>query len=147
MPTTYPIHPSSASELATESHVLHSCQMTLRAAFGIVPIVAGIDKFTNVLTHWEQYLNPTVLHMLPVSGATFMHLVGVVEIIAGALVLAKPRVGAYIVMAWLFAIAAQLLVGWMYVDIAVRDIVMALGALTLARLTPIVDAREHATHP
>ena len=147
MPTTYPIHPSSAPVAASESHILHSCQVMLRTAFGIVPIVAGLDKFTNFLTHWEQYLNPMVLQIVPMSGTTFMHLVGVIEIIAGALVLAKPRLGAFIVMAWLLAISAQLLVGWMYLDIAVRDIVMSLGALTLARLTPIVHEREHALHP
>jgi uncharacterized membrane protein YphA (DoxX/SURF4 family) len=147
MPTTYPIHSSSAAVPATESQILHSCQLTLRTAFGIVPIVAGLDKFTNFLTHWEQYLNPAALHLIPLSATAFMHLVGVIEIIAGALVLAKPRFGAFVVMAWLWAIAAQLLVGWMYVDVAVRDLVMSLGALTLARLTPVVDARENSLHP
>jgi hypothetical protein len=73
-----------------------------------------------------------------------MHIVGVIEIIAGVLVLARPRIGAFVVMAWLLAIAAQLLVGWMFPDVAVRDIVMSLGALTLARLTPIVAARENS---
>jgi len=147
MPTTYPIHPSSAPVAATESQILHSCQVTLRTAFGVLPIAAGLDKFANFLTNWEQYLNPTALHIVPVSDVTFMHLVGVIEIVAGVIVLSKPRVGAFIVMAWLFAIAAQLIAGWMYLDVAVRDIMMALGALTLARLTPIVDQREHSLHP
>jgi uncharacterized membrane protein YphA (DoxX/SURF4 family) len=147
MPTTYPIHSASAAVPATESQILHSCQLTLRAAFGIVPIVAGLDKFTNFLTNWEQYLNPVALHVVPLSATTFMHLVGIIEVIAGALVLAKPRLGAFIVMGWMWAIAAQLLVGWMYVDVAVRDLVISLGALTLARLTPIVNARENALHP
>jgi uncharacterized membrane protein YphA (DoxX/SURF4 family) len=119
----------------------------LRTAFGVVPIVAGLDKFTNFLTDWTQYLNPMALQIIPVSAATFMHLVGIVEVIAGALVLAKPRLGGFVVMAWLLAIAAQLLVGWMFVDVAVRDIMMSLGALTLARLTPIVHEREHSIHP
>jgi len=122
-----------------EGHVLHTLQTTLRVTFGIVPIVAGLDKFTNILTNWEQYLNPLVLRILPLSAVTFMHLVGVVEIIAGALVLAKPRVGAFVVMAWLIAIALQLLVGWMFVDVAVGDLVLSISALTLARLTPITD--------
>lgn len=147
MPTTYPIHSASAAVPATESQILHSCQLTLRAAFGVVPIVAGLDKFTNFLTNWEQYLNPTALHVVPLSATAFMHLVGIIEVIAGAVVLARPRVGAFIVMAWMWAIAAQLLLGWMYVDVAVRDLVISLGALTLARLTPIVNARENALHP
>jgi uncharacterized membrane protein YphA (DoxX/SURF4 family) len=147
MPTTYPIHPSSAAAPATESQVLHSIHVSLRLAFGIVPIVAGLDKFTNFICNWEQYLNPMVLRIIPLSGTTFMHIVGIIEVIAGALVLTKPRAGAFLVMAWLLAIAAQLLVGWMHVDIAIRDIVMSLGALALARLTPIVWSREHALHP
>jgi uncharacterized membrane protein YphA (DoxX/SURF4 family) len=146
MPTTYPLTPSAAAP-ATESQIIHSCQLTLKLAFGLVPIVAGLDKFTNFLTNWEQYLNPIALRIVPLSAVSFMHIVGVIEIIAGALVLAKPRVGAFVVMAWLWAIALQLLFGWMFVDVAVRDLVMSLGALTLARLTPIVDLRENAIHP
>jgi uncharacterized membrane protein YphA (DoxX/SURF4 family) len=147
MATTSTIHPSAAVAPASESQILHSTQSTLRFAYGLVPIVAGADKFTDFLTHWEQYLNPGVARMLPFSPVTFMHLVGIIEIIAGVLVLAKPRLGAFVVMAWLLAIAAQLLVGWSYVDVAVRDIMMSLGALTLARLTPIVDAHENSAHP
>jgi uncharacterized membrane protein YphA (DoxX/SURF4 family) len=136
--------PSTAAP-SDEPHILHTIQTTLRLTFGIVPIVAGLDKFTNFLTNWEQYLNPNVMRFLPLSPVTFMHLVGIIEVIAGAIVLAKPRVGAFIVMAWLIAIALQLLVGWMFVDIAVRDLVMAISALTLARLTPV--AERHATPP
>jgi hypothetical protein len=75
------------------------------------------------------------LRVVAVTAEAFMRGVGVIEIVAGALLLAKPRIGAPIVMAWLLAIALQLLAGWMYVDVAVRDIVMSLGALTLWRLS------------
>jgi uncharacterized membrane protein YphA (DoxX/SURF4 family) len=143
MPTTSTLHPSAAATPASENQVLHQVQLTLKLAFGLVPIVAGLDKFTNFLAHWESYLNPLALRIVPVSDYTFMHIVGVIEIVAGVLVLARPRIGAFVVMAWLLAIAAQLLVGWMFPDVAVRDIVMSLGALTLARLTPIVAAREN----
>lgn len=146
MATTHTIH--SATLLESENHILHTTQTTLKFAYGLVPIAAGADKFTNVLAQWEQYLNPLALQIIPVSATTFMYFVGIVEIAAGILVFLKPRLGAFVVMAWLLAIAAQLLVGWMFVDIAVRDITMALGALTLARLTPIVHAHEeNSAHP
>jgi uncharacterized membrane protein YphA (DoxX/SURF4 family) len=132
---------------ATESQVVHSSQVTLRWAYGLVPIIAGVDKFFNKLAHWEMYLNPMALRVVPVSDVGFMHIVGVIEIIAGALTLARPRVGGFVVMAWLFAIALQLVAMGSYLDIAVRDCVMALGALTLARLTPFVDRRENSVHP
>jgi hypothetical protein len=112
----------------------------MRITYGLVPIVAGLDKFTNLLTDWEKYLNPTIAQMLPFSAHTFMMIVGVIEIIAGLIVLARPAIGAYIVMAWLALIALTLIAQKGYLDIAVRDLVMAIGAYSLAQL-----ARAHNT--
>ncbi|HZP61639.1 MAG TPA: DoxX family protein [Opitutaceae bacterium] len=123
-PTTVSTHDSS---LVTQ---------ILRLTYGIVPIVAGLDKFTNLLTHWSNYLNPALAHLLPFGPEIFMRAVGVIEIIAGLLVLTKPRLGAAIVAVWLTLIALSLLAGWSYVDVAVRDLVMAVGAFSLARLSP-----------
>jgi uncharacterized membrane protein YphA (DoxX/SURF4 family) len=114
-------------------------QNVLRLTFGIVPIVAGLDKFTNLLTHWSDYLNPGLAGMLPVNAMTFMKIVGVIEIVAGIVVLVRPLAGAYIVMAWLICIALQLIAGGHYLDVAVRDLVMAMGAFTLAKLTIIAE--------
>jgi uncharacterized membrane protein YphA (DoxX/SURF4 family) len=117
----------------------------LRLAFGVVPIVAGIDKFTNLLTHWDQYLSPLVTRVLPLSPATFMQAVGVIEIAAGILVLSKlTRWGAYIVAGWLVAIALNLLTTGRFLDVAARDLVMAVGAFTLAKLS---EVREEGTLP
>lgn len=110
---------------------------TMRLTYGLVPIVAGLDKFTNLLTNWEQYLSPIAQRILPFSAATFMRIVGVIEVVAGILVLVKPRVGAYVVSAWLVAIAINLLTTGEYFDIAVRDLVMAIGAFTLAKMTEV----------
>ena len=110
----------------------------LKYTFGIVPIVAGTDKFTNLLTNWEQYINPTMANLLPFSASVFMMIVGIVEIVAGIIVLKKPEIGGYIVAAWLTVIALTLLLGFNYVDVAVRDLVMAIAALSMARLSKIV---------
>jgi uncharacterized membrane protein YphA (DoxX/SURF4 family) len=110
-------------------------QKILKFTYGIVPIVAGADKFTNLLTNWAGYLNEGMMSISPVSPAVFMYIVGVIEIIAGILVLLKPKIGAYIVMAWLIVIALELLTTGNYFDIAVRDLVMAVGAFCLARLS------------
>jgi len=111
----------------------------LKYTFGIVPIVAGADKFTNLLTNWEQYINPAMADLLPFSASTFMMIVGVIEIVAGIIVLKKAEIGGYIVAAWLTAIALTLLLGFNYVDVAVRDLVMAISALAMARLSKIVE--------
>ncbi|HTE23927.1 hypothetical protein [Flavitalea sp.] len=106
----------------------------LKLTYGIVPIVAGLDKFTNLLTDWEKYLNPDLAKLLPFAPHTFMMIVGVIEIIAGFIVLAKPAIGGYIVAAWLTLIAFTLLASGNYLDVAVRDLVMAIGAFSLARM-------------
>jgi len=109
----------------------------LKYTFGLVPIVAGLDKFTNILTDWSQYISEGFEGMLPFEPTTFMMIVGVIEIIAGALVLTKTKIGAYVVSAWLVAIALTLIFSWTYVDVAVRDLVMAIGAFSLAKLSEV----------
>ena len=107
----------------------------LKYTFGLVPIVAGLDKFTNILTDWSQYISEGFSGMLPFEASTFMMIVGVIEIVAGVLVLTKTKIGAYVVSAWLTAIALTLIFSWTYVDVAVRDIVMAIAAFSLAKLS------------
>ena len=68
---------------------------------------------------------------------TFMKIVGIIEIAAGIIVLLRPLLGAYIVMAWLICIALQLIIGGHYYDVAVRDLVMAVGAYSLTQLTKL----------
>jgi uncharacterized membrane protein YphA (DoxX/SURF4 family) len=111
----------------------------LRLTYALVPVVAGLDKFTNLLTDWTQYLNPLALKVVPVSAPTFMHAVGIVEIVAGILVLypRTTRYGAYLVSAWLAAIAVSLLASGRFLDVAVRDLVMGIGAFTLAKLSEV----------
>ncbi|KAA9036126.1 hypothetical protein FW778_19760 [Ginsengibacter hankyongi] len=112
----------------------------LKYTFGIVSIVAGIDKFTDLLTQWENYLNPGIAHLIPFTPHTFMMIVGVIEVIAGLIVLAKPIIGGYIVSAWLTLIAITLLASGNYLDVAVRDIVMGIGAFSLAKISKLTSS-------
>lgn len=116
---------------------IQQLQNTLKLTFGLVPIVAGLDKFTNLLTNWSDYLGSNIRAMLPLDPGVFMKAVGIIEIVAGIIVLVRPLLGAYIVMAWLIAIALQLIISGHYFDVAVRDLVMAIGAFTLAQLTQL----------
>lgn len=111
----------------------------LKYTFVIVPIVAGADKFTNVLTHWEQYINPSMAKMLPITTSAFMHIVGVIEIIAGIIVFKKPEIGGYIVAGWLAAISLSLIAGFNYIDVAVRDLVMAISAFSMAKISKLAE--------
>lgn len=124
-------------EKTNSNEIVRSVWSVLRITFGIVPIVAGLDKFTDLLTNWDMYLHPGIASMLPFSAHTFMQIVGVIEIVAGILVLARPLIGGYVVMAWLICIALQLLASGKYFDVAVRDLVMSISALSLARLSKI----------
>jgi hypothetical protein len=116
-----------------------SVRTILKYTYGLVPIVAGADKFTNLLTDWAVYLRG-VESMIPLAPASFMLIVGVIEIVAGVLVFRFTRLGAMIVSAWLVAIAVVLIAGGWY-DIAVRDLVMAIGAFCLAKLSEKETAR------
>ena len=111
----------------------------LRIGFTVAPIVFGLDKFTNVLVNWEQYLAPWVNRLMPGTAHQFMDVVGVVEIGAGLAVAIKPRYGAYVVAAWLAGIIVNLLTYSGYYDVALRDFGLMLAALTLARLASIYD--------
>ena len=106
----------------------------LRWTYGLVPIVAGVDKFSDILTNWDKYLAPVVTDIIPLQPHTFMLIVGVIEIIAGIIVLAKPKLGSLIVGLWLLGIVVNLLLTGQYFDIAVRDAVMAVGAFSLYML-------------
>ncbi len=114
----------------------------MKYVFVIVPIVAGLDKYFNILVQWDSYLAPSTLELLPFSGETFMKIVGIVEIIAGLIVAFKTRIGAYIVSIWLLLIALSLIFMWWHPDVAVRDIVMAISAYVLARLSTPTTVSE-----
>jgi uncharacterized membrane protein YphA (DoxX/SURF4 family) len=105
----------------------------LKYTYGIVPIVAGLDKFPDLLTNWDKYLHPLVAGIIPAS--VFMSIVGIIEIIAGLLVFTKTRLGALIVSLWLVAISLNLIFSGSYLDVAVRDLVMAIGAFSLFKLS------------
>lgn len=112
----------------------------LRVALGVVPIVAGLDKFTNLLADWPGYLSPLAIRLLPISPEAFMRLAGVVEIVVGAAILVGfARVFAWVAMAWLALIALELLTTGRFFDVAARDAVMAVAAFALAQLASAIE--------
>lgn len=125
-------------EITNSSQLVRSVWMILKITFSVVPVVAGLDKFTDLLVNWEMYLHPGIASILPFSAHMFMQIVGVIEILAGVLVFAKPSIGGWVVMAWLICIAVTLMASGNYLDVAVRDIVMSIGAMSLARLSKVV---------
>lgn len=125
-------------QTATVSSSLLPIYKLLKITFGVVPIVAGLDKFSNVLTDWTQYLHPGLVHLLPISPAAFMMIVGVIEIVAGILVFIRPAAGALVVTGWLALIAVSLLASGNYLDVAVRDLVMAAGSYSLFGISRLI---------
>ena len=117
---------------------LDSAWWALRLGLGLGPFLAGLDKFFNLLAQWDMYLSPAVTKLLPVSGTTFMHVVGVIEMIVGLAILTRwTRIGAYVAMVWLVLIAINLVTTGNFFDLAVRDVEIAIGAYALARLTEV----------
>lgn len=108
----------------------------LRTVFTVAPVVFGLDKFTNLLTHWTMYLAPVATQVVPVPAQQFMYGVGVVEIAAGLLVAWRPRIGSLVVALWLAGIIVNLLLLPGFYDVALRDFGLLVGALALNRLSP-----------
>ena len=114
-----------------------SAYFVLRTVFTIAPILFGLDKFFNVLTHphhWSMYLAPWIDNLVPGTADQCMYLVGVIEIVAGVLVAVAPRIGAWVVAAWLAGIIIDLVTGPGFYDVALRDFGLLVGAIALARL-------------
>jgi hypothetical protein len=127
-----------SAEVRVHDPVYQSYQI-LHWGFVAAPTIAGIDKFLHLLTNWDQYLAPGIEKILPFSGHVFMMLVGVVELGAALLVAWKPRIGAYVVAAWLFGIIVNLFILGGFYDVALRDFGLMLAALALARLSSAYD--------
>lgn len=123
---------------------LDAVYQPLRLTYGLVPLLAGLDKFLGLLADWPAYLSPSVAALVPLSDDHLLQAVGIVEIAVGLMVLTRwTRLGAWIAMAWLILIALNLAtIGAL--DIAVRDLAMAVGAYSLARLS---TEREQAAAP
>lgn len=109
----------------------------LRLGFTVAPILFGLDKFSNIMTDWTEFLPGFVTDA--VSGSLVMGIVGVIEIAAGIGVWLRPKIFAFVVAAWLGVIIVTLIIAGDFWDIALRDFGLLLGALALGQL-----AREHA---
>ena len=123
----------------------HQAFQILRLGFTVAPIIAGLDKFLQLLTNWDKYLAPAVPATLGIAPHTIMMIVGVIEIAAGLLVAVKPRFGGYLVSAWLVGIIVNLLLVGGYLDVALRDLGLAMGAFALARLAEADERIRVAT--
>lgn len=134
-------HPPAAASTADPAY---QAFLILRTGFTVAPILFGLDKFFNLMADWPQYLWTGVTSLLPVSAGVFMVAVGVIEIAAGVLVLVRPRLGGYVVAAWLAGIIVNLALAGGFWDVALRDFGLLLGALALARLATAFEHQPSA---
>lgn len=130
---------TAVQEARIASNPIYQAYRILHAGFTALPIIAGLDKFFHLLVNWDMYLAPVIARLSPIQGHTLMLLVGVIEVVAGILVAIKPRIGAYVVAAWLWGIIVDLLLVSGYYDVALRDFGLSLGALALGRLSVDFD--------
>lgn len=125
--------PSNRAEIFTQPS--YQAYQILRVGFTVAPIVAGLDKFFNLLVNWDQYMPPVVNSLTGGRGHQLMLAVGLIEIVAGLGVWFKPKLFAYVVAAWLLLIITNLLLIPGYYDVALRDFGLALAAVALGRLS------------
>ena len=132
--------PATAGRSAVLTDPAYQAFLLLRTAFTLAPVVFGLDKFFDVLTDWKHYLAPTLNDLVPGTAHQAMLIVGVVEIAAGLLVALRPRIGGYVVAAWLAGIIVNLLLIPGFYDVALRDFGLFVAALALARLATVYPA-------
>ncbi|MBS9532100.1 DoxX family membrane protein [Mycobacterium sp. M1] len=145
-------HDTSSPALTTRlKDPVFEAYFLLRTLFTVAPILFGLDKFFNVLphvpgdtmtNHWDKYLAGWINDILPGNGDQAMYLIGCIEIVAGLLVAFAPRIGAWVVAAWLGGIVVDLLTLSGYYDVALRDFGLLVAAVALARLAEY----EHTRH-
>ena len=129
--------PTTADPTTLDANVQRAARqafLLLRGVFTVAPILFGLDKFVGLLADWPRYLAPQIDALIPGTASQAMLAVGVIEIAAGLLVAVAPRIGGYVVAAWLAAIIVNLLIIGGYYDIALRDFGLLVAAVALARL-------------
>ena len=143
---TRPLRPRTAAAPVTDaagasawSDPRYQAFWMLRLGYTAIPLTMGIDKFFNGLVYWPKYLADWIDNIAPGTAQQFMYFVGIVEIVAGVLVLLKPRYAAYVVAAWLAGIVINLFSYGEWYDVAVRDLGLLGGALVLGRLASYYD--------
>jgi uncharacterized membrane protein YphA (DoxX/SURF4 family) len=132
----------SASTATTAPVNVERAYRLLRTLFVVAPVVFGLDKFVGLLTNWDQYLAPQLDALVPGTAHQAMFAVGAIEVVAGILVAVVPRIGAYVVAAWLAGIIVDLLLLGGHGDIALRDFGLLVSALALAQLAPAVTRKR-----
>jgi len=134
-PPATPTELAREAPAATERTPAHLGYQLLHIGYTILPILVGVDKFSQLLVNWDMYLSRFVQRLIPFSAHTFMLIVGGIEVAAGLLVAILPRVGSVVVAAWLGGIVLNLLLVPGFYDIAFRDLGLALGAIVLGLLS------------
>ena len=131
---------------SVRNHPADQAYLLLRTGFVVAPILFGLDKFTNLLTDWTTYLAPAVDRLVPGSATGAMLAVGIVEVVAGLVVAVRPKVGGYLVAAWLAGIITNLLLLGDRYDVALRDFGLLVAALALARLATAFQPANDAAN-
>ena len=139
----------AAETMMYETQVITTTRSSVKAykilywGFIILPFVAGLDKFFDLLTHWSVYLSPIVAHVIPAH--VLMMIVGLIEMAAAVIVAVNPRIGGFVVAFWLWAIILNLLSIPAFYDVALRDFGLSLAALALAFLSEDYHGLPEAT--
>ena len=109
----------------------------LKISYGLFFITVGVDKFFNLIVEWQKYVSPYLLHYIPYT--TLIAVVAGIEVLLGILVLYRwTREGGYLMVVWFLIVIVNLLTfKGLYLDIAARDALLAIGALALAWLDEV----------
>lgn len=123
---------------------LYYSWLFLKIAYGLIVLIAGIDKFFGILSpHDENVVSPFIKALIPFSITYFLYGIGIFEIINGIMILTRATYwGAYILMAWYLIINLNLISMNSFYLVVINNTGHAAAAFTLAQLTRYLHTRK-----
>ncbi len=113
--------------------------MALQSGLVAVSLIAGMDKFVDLLTNWSAYVAPQLPRLLGFSSQAVSYGAGVIEILIAMGIAIWPRVFSNILVGWMGIIILNLLLTGQYFDLILQDFGLAAAAYAFSRLCQIKE--------
>lgn len=138
-PREYRVTPAPLLWHHENNNLIYQAFMVLQTGLVIVPLIAGMDKYAEILANWPQYLAPGFPRLFGTTAQSIMYVVGIVEVLIAIGVALYPRIFSFVVMGWFGAVVVNLLILGQYYDIVLYNFGLAVAAFALSRLSQLKE--------
>ncbi len=135
----YKVTPTPLLWQSENNKLIYQAFMALQCGLVAVPLIAGMDKFVNIIALWSDYLAPEIPLFFGFSVREFLYLVGAIEVVMALGIALWPRIFSWVLMLWMMAIISNLMILGQHFDVALRDFGLMVAAFSLWRLSLIKE--------